>query len=347
MSRATYVLQMMLLLTLAVLTPTRGSCQQTIRDDLSVVANVGIPYYATYDMVGVTAPLGQFGANSRFCMENHLLTAGGKSPVMEIDMPGGKKVYAVFNTAEVTRDPTNDKKCNQDPALATGSPSAPIKANEAGSSSSGGADEVNSPDTQREISEIVRYAESRLTSRGFDAQIAADLKKINDDPAAKAIDTKVAIAHLYRDRGWGQELAPSDSVEPRDAWVYDDKLYGYGLIAGRWYKMALDQIKKEYPDIVPNGNRTADDPTGSIHALVYIAQVGVSTAPTPSYRKSERIRLEQKRHQEDPFDLKSPPRTTSRQVCLSDCATKKSRCDSSGTPNCGLLHASCLKQCPE
>jgi TPR repeat protein len=77
----------------------------------AAIAKVPVPYYRGehFWVVGTTPPQGQFVANQHVCV-NWVLTWKGKKYV-NIELPGGGSVYAVYSTENFIPDPANNLRC--------------------------------------------------------------------------------------------------------------------------------------------------------------------------------------------------------------------------------------------
>ena len=83
----------------------------------AVIANRGIPYYASIQDVGIAPPLGQFAANAHLCMKNAALN-WNKRKFLQFFIQSRGAVYAAFNLEAITRDPAGDKECESNVAQA-------------------------------------------------------------------------------------------------------------------------------------------------------------------------------------------------------------------------------------
>jgi hypothetical protein len=332
-------------LLLSSLLPSEGFCQQPTKDEMMVVAQTWIPYWTAIQQIGTAAPgAGSFTAGKRFCIQNKVWNIDGKPPIMEIDLGNGQTAYAVFDTTKVSRFPKLDEACNGVGAarLAAEMATPPMPARPSQPVN-------NDPQTQAEIADVIAFFQAWRSTHQYDTSplIPQMYQRIVSDPTASQAQTKMDIAQVFRIRGESIK-GEMGKYEANYDWLTDDKKFGYLVTARRWYKMALDQIEWEHPDIKPGGHPTSDDPDGKLHAQADWANNGYLTTPNEQTRQDTRVRLAQERHAEDPNDLHTPPRIANRQVCLSDCSAQKSRCDTREGDQllCSQIHSDCLKQCP-
>jgi len=87
------------------------SRRQATAPFFAVIAKASPPYYRgkNFGVVYNTRPVGQFSANEHLCA-NFKLTWKGRE-IVNIELPAGGNVYAVYSTENFIPDPANNQKC--------------------------------------------------------------------------------------------------------------------------------------------------------------------------------------------------------------------------------------------
>ena len=156
---------------------------------------------------------------------------------------------------------------------------------------------ANDPSMRADIADIAEFLLSDQTpiaqTMGFAVKggIKGAYNLIKNDPDAKNIDTKSAIAEGFYFRGQGNS----------SGWINDDKKFNDLQRARLWYQMALAQIRTNYPDISPDVRTCAhhypcpSDPSGSVRSSIYIIGNRLAFCPTVLQRQQERAAAEKEK----------------------------------------------------
>jgi hypothetical protein len=262
----------------------------------AVIAKGSVPYYMSGNLndVGTTPPQGQFAAGQHICA-NWEVTLHGREIInvdlpsdLQVDRPDGGKADAIYSTANFIPDPADDKKCESNATQFATQP----KSNGGGDGKFLIPDSVTDSALRGNIADMAEFIHSYPPNGKILDSFSAPNEKtysiLLNDPGAKNIVTKVAIAEGFYNRG--REIPFTN-----DGWIYDDKKFNDLVTARRWYQMALDQIKTEYPNIRNNALRFQSDPSGSIANMVNVVENRIQFCPTALQRQQERAVAEGKK----------------------------------------------------
>jgi hypothetical protein len=150
----------------------------------------------------------------------------------------------------------------------------------------GTTNSANDPSMRADIADIAEFLLSDQTpisqtgSLMVEGGIKGAYNLIKNDPDAKNIDTKSAIAEGFFFRGEGTN----------DGWVYDDKKFNDLQRARFWYQMAQAQIRTEHPDC--EQSFPFHCPSGSVSASLYLIGNRLAFCPTVLVRQQKRAAAE-------------------------------------------------------
>jgi hypothetical protein len=273
-----------------------------LKGPFAMIAKGPVPYYNS-DHLGhvadlehvataATPPLGHFAANQHLCANwketfqnaREFVNVGGSGALHD------GSVIAIYSREAFIPDPANDQKCLDQAKTAAASPDIAPSINNG----------VDDPSMRADIADIAEFLLSDHTpvgeTMGFEVKggIKGAYNLIKNDPDAKNIDTKSAIAEGFYFRGG----------RPNDGWIYDDKKFSDLQRARLWYQMALAQIRTEYPDISPDVRTCANhypcpsDPHGVLRSLINGIENRLAFCPTSLRRQQQRAAAEKEQRDE-------------------------------------------------
>jgi hypothetical protein len=273
-----------------------------LKGPFAMIAKGPVPYYNPNDLGHVadlehvasatTPPLGHFAANQHLCANwketfqngREFVNVGGSGALHD------GSVTAIYSREAFIPDPTNDQKCLDQAKTAAASPDIAPSINKG----------IDDPSMRADIADIAEFLLSDQTpvgeTMGFAVKggIKGAYKLIKNDPDAKNIDTKSAIAEGFYFRG--REIGGTN-----DGWIYDDKKFNDLQRARLWYQTALAQIRTEYPDIAPDIRTCAhhypcpSDPSGRVRSLINVIENRIAFCPTVPARQQARVAAEKQK----------------------------------------------------
>jgi UDP-2,3-diacylglucosamine pyrophosphatase LpxH len=256
--------------------------------DMGAVATKTIPYYASLGDADQNVVSGEFHRGDGFCIARGI--ASGDKSLMVIKMEGGRTVYAqsflgTFNSSSSVR-------CSRelDPDLVAENKKRVAERNatlDVGSD----ANKTTDPQGLSQIADIAEFSRANFLKHMGDSNFP-DYQKIQADPNAARLDTKLMIAHGFYTRGvWLNGKIPNgQKLTDDDAWKTDDRRYSDLQKARVWVQKIFEQVKREHPDVPVSGYgpRARSDPDGSVAQIVIAARYIWASTPTPEMYQANR-----------------------------------------------------------
>ncbi|WP_213766833.1 hypothetical protein [Caballeronia sp. dw_19] len=226
-----------------------------------------LPYFASANDADRNRPAGVLKAGDGVCVDP--FNTAGQKHAWVMTTTSGQTIYAFPFNFRGDRDtslgcPGDAGLIKEEAAKATAL--APQSA----------ADTVTDPEALREIADMLQYNRSPPYI-GDMAVNSVNAEKIQADPYAASIATKLIVAQGFDRRGTTGPKGTSYEM-----WKIDPKHYSDIQKARAWAERALEQIKREHPDVDPVGLHSApSDRDGTITHIASNATNILQTTPSP------------------------------------------------------------------
>lgn len=153
------------------------------------------------------------------------------------------------------------------------------------------ADKTRDPQGLSQIADIAEFSRANFLKHMGDSNFP-DYQKIQADPNAASLDTKLTIANGFYTRGvWLNGKIPNgQKLTDDDAWKTDDRRYSDLQKARVWVQKIFEQVKREHPDVPLNGYgpKAPSDPDSSVARIVIAAKNIWASTPTPEMYQANR-----------------------------------------------------------